>query len=69
MSVAGSVLWGAVDALKQLLGGEKDARLQQEAAQAQSRFSSPESIATVLDHHAAASLFMRITSAAAGLIP
>ncbi len=54
----GSVFWGAMDAVKDLFDGGKDSQQQQQHV--------PETVVVQLDHHAAASLYLRIPEAAAG---
>jgi hypothetical protein len=57
------VFWGALGAVKDLFDGTKDVQQQQ---QKQHAAPPPATIATHLDHHAAASLYLRIPDAAAG---
>jgi hypothetical protein len=68
------MFWDTLDALKQLFGGESDVKQQQQQQQqqiaAQSHAASPPISNTArLDHQTAVSLFMRVTSAAAGTFP
>jgi transcription initiation factor TFIID subunit TAF12 len=61
------VFWGALGAVKDLFDGTKDVQQQQQQQQQkQQPAMPPATIATHLDHHAAASLYLRIPDAAAG---
>jgi transcription initiation factor TFIID subunit TAF12 len=66
------VFWGALGAVKDLFDGTKDVQQKQQQQQQQQQQQKqqpappPATIATHLDHHAAASLYLRIPDAAAG---
>jgi hypothetical protein len=74
LEVAGSVLWGAFGAVKELLGVQNEELLRQRQQQQQQQQQQQRQLPSVsdtirLDHHAAASLCLRVSAAAAGFGP